>query len=74
MTRVAAARGLPVAPLHEALRREGWAAMASEFAADWFHPNDRGYRVWADAFWTTMRASALMNRLTSGRNPGDLRP
>ena len=68
MTRVAAARGLPVVALHEALRREGWAAMASQFAADWFHPNDRGYRVWADAFWTTMRASALMSGLTSGRS------
>ena len=68
VTRVAAARGLPVVALHEALRREGWAAMASEFAADWFHPNDRGHRVWADAFWTTMRASELMSRLTSGRS------
>ena len=74
VTRVATACGLPVVPLHEALRREGWAAMSSEFSADWFHPNDRGYRVWADAFWTTMRASALMNHLTSDRQPGDLRP
>lgn len=71
VTRVARARGLPVVALHEALRREGWAAMASEFAADWFHPNDRGYRVWADAFWTTMRASALMSRLTSGQHGTD---
>ena len=66
VTRVAGARGLPVVALHEALRCEGWAAMASQFAADWFHPNDRGYRVWADAFWTTMRTSALMSRPTPG--------
>ena len=67
VTRIATAHGLSVVPLHEALRREGWAAMASEFTADWFHPNDRGYRVWADAFWTTMQASDLLSRLTSGR-------
>lgn len=67
VTRIATAHGLSVVPLHEALRREGWAAMASEFTADWFHPNDRGYRVWADAFWTTMQASDLLSRLASGR-------
>jgi len=50
LARLASARGLPIVPLHEALRREGCAAMASKFAADWFHPSDRGYRVWADAF------------------------
>lgn len=25
------------------------------YAADWFHPNNRGYRVWADAFWPVIR-------------------
>jgi len=25
--------------------------MLTQFAADWFHPNDRGYRVWAETFW-----------------------
>lgn len=25
--------------------------MITDFAADWFHPNDRGHRLWADAFW-----------------------
>lgn len=44
---------VPVA-LHEALRARGWSAMATDFAADWFHPNDRGHRVWADAFWRQM--------------------
>ena len=28
--------------------------MLTDFAADWFHPNDRGHRVWADAFWDEM--------------------
>lgn len=55
LTRSAREHGLRVVPLYEALRREGWAAMATQFAADLFHPNDRGYRIWADAFWTRIR-------------------
>ena len=43
--------GLPTVALHAALKAQGWQAMATEFAPDWFHPNDRGHRVWADAFW-----------------------
>lgn len=38
-------RGLAVVPLQEAMRARGWAAMFTDYAADWFHPNDRGYRV-----------------------------
>ena len=44
-------RGLRPVALHEALRAQGWQAMLTQFAADWFHPNDRGHQVWADAFW-----------------------
>lgn len=43
------------APLNQAQRDRGWKAMVTDFAADWFHPNDRGHRVWADAFWTSMK-------------------
>jgi len=25
--------------------------MVTDFAPDWFHPNDRGHAVWAEAFW-----------------------
>jgi acyl-CoA thioesterase I len=48
----AAARrhGLRVAGLQHAQHERGWRAMATDFAADWFHPNDRGHRVWARAF------------------------
>ena len=56
LTDAAVAYGLRPVPLHEALRREGWRAMLTQFAADWFHPNDRGHRVWADAFWTTIQS------------------
>ena len=48
----------PVA-LHATQRAEGWQAMLTEFAADWFHPNDRGHRVWADAFWAQISARPL---------------
>lgn len=44
-------RGLRPVALHDALKAQGWTAMGTQFAADWFHPNDRGHRVWADAFW-----------------------
>ncbi|NNC12022.1 SGNH/GDSL hydrolase family protein [Planctomonas sp. JC2975] len=48
--RLAAARGLVVAPLHETTRRPGLFGVLTMFAGDRFHPNDRGYRVWASAF------------------------
>ncbi len=43
--------GLRPVGLQSALQAQGWQAMATQFAADWFHPNNRGHRVWADAFW-----------------------
>jgi acyl-CoA thioesterase-1 len=55
-------QGLSVVPVHEALRKEGWRAMLTEFAPDWFHPNDRGHRVWARAFWTTTGGSTDVPR------------
>jgi lysophospholipase L1-like esterase len=49
--RVAEELGLDVAPLYAATRRQGGARYAlNQVAADFFHPNDRGYRVWASAF------------------------
>jgi len=54
MTAAARERGLHPVPLHEAQRRAGWSAMLTHFAADWFHPDDRGHRLWADAFWREM--------------------
>jgi len=30
--------------------------MATDYAADWFHPDDDGHRVWADAFWQALPA------------------
>jgi acyl-CoA thioesterase-1 len=51
--------GLRQVLLHDALRAEGWSAMVSQFAADWFHPNDKGHRVWADAFWDRIQQDGL---------------
>jgi acyl-CoA thioesterase-1 len=49
--RLATEHGFDVAPLYAATRRQGAALYAlNRVAADFFHPNDRGYRVWASAF------------------------
>lgn len=51
--------GLVVVPLNDRLRAEGLRAMLTQTSGDLFHPNDRGYEVWADAFWREMtRVSA----------------
>ena len=42
-----------------------------QFAADWFHPNDRGHRVWAQAFWRAIDGSPQLDRLTG---PGSALP
>ncbi len=46
----AAERGLEVVDLHRLTDRQGLWGIITQFAGDLFHPNDRGYRVWAAAF------------------------
>lgn len=53
---VAAEYGLTVAPLHATTKRQGLRSVATQFANDMFHPNDRGYRVWAEAFLPALSA------------------
>ena len=49
--RLAGEHGFEVAPLYVRTRGQGAALYAlNRVAADFFHPNDRGYRVWASAF------------------------
>jgi acyl-CoA thioesterase-1 len=49
--RVVNERGHTLAPLYRATRQQGVARVAlNQASADFFHPNDRGYRVWASAF------------------------
>lgn len=59
LTDAATAYGLQPVALHEALRAQGWQAMLTQFAADWFHPNDRGHRVWADSFWSAIQDAGI---------------
>ncbi|MBC7594910.1 MAG: SGNH/GDSL hydrolase family protein [Kineosporiaceae bacterium] len=50
MLRAAAAeRGLTVVDLHKLTDRQGLWGITTQFAGDLFHPNDRGYRIWAAA-------------------------
>ena len=53
---VAAAHGLTVAPLNVTTRRGGPVIAIRNAAGDLFHPNDRGHRVWAEAFLPAVRA------------------
>lgn len=62
----AEANGLTVIRLHDAERARGFVAMLTDFAADLFHPNDRGHRVWADAFWSQIADVAVLTP-TAGR-------
>jgi acyl-CoA thioesterase-1 len=63
--RIAARHALWVAPLHAATRRVGapWYVLR-QVASDFFHPNDRGYSVWASAF------SAQVDRRITERDSG----
>jgi len=74
LTRSAEGHGLIVVPLHDALRKEGWSAMATQFAADFFHPNDRGHRVWAKAFWGGIRKAPVGARLRPASEEAPPRP
>ncbi|HWR85264.1 MAG TPA: SGNH/GDSL hydrolase family protein [Rhodoglobus sp.] len=46
----AADHGLTVVPLWRSTKRQGLWGVTRQFAGDLFHPNDRGYRVWAKTF------------------------
>ena len=60
LTDSATGQGLRPVPLHEALRAQGPGAMLTQFAPDLFHPNDRGHRVWADAFWGEIQRAGVL--------------
>ncbi|WP_233615171.1 SGNH/GDSL hydrolase family protein [Leucobacter chromiisoli] len=66
---LAEARGLRVVPIHAATRRRGLLGILTEFAGDAFHPNDRGYEVWADTFWPDVRdrVDAVMRERRASR-------
>lgn len=53
---VVAAHGLTLAPLNATTRSGGAVKALRNAAGDLFHPNDRGHRVWAEAFLPAVRA------------------
>ena len=55
---VAAEHDLTVVPLHATTKRAGFRSILTHVAKDLFHPNDRGYRSWAEAFLPAMSADA----------------
>lgn len=61
-------QGLRPVALHDALKAQGWQAMLTQFAADWFDPNNRGHRVWADTFWSEIEPN--VRSPGPGGNPG----
>jgi acyl-CoA thioesterase I len=69
---IAREHGLTVVPLHALTRRRGLRGILTEFAKDMFHPNDHGYRVWAEAFRPAVGA-ALTERLGSAERVGAVR-
>ncbi|MDJ0349943.1 SGNH/GDSL hydrolase family protein [Cryobacterium sp. PH29-G1] len=54
--RVAAEHELTVVPLHATTKRAGIRSITTHVAKDLFHPNDRGYRSWAEAFLPALSA------------------
>jgi acyl-CoA thioesterase-1 len=62
-------RDLAVVPLHGVTNRFGVAAIVTHHARDMFHPNDRGYRIWARAFLgpASVRLAQLAGAATPAR-------
>jgi acyl-CoA thioesterase-1 len=52
----AAERGFVVVPLFARTNRQGLWGVTTQFAGDLFHPNDRGYRIWAETFRPAVEA------------------
>lgn len=61
----AAANDLTVVPLHARMRRQGLWGVSTQFAGDLFHPNDRGYKVWASVFLP--QVDRVLDRHIGGR-------
>ncbi|GAB3810572.1 hypothetical protein GCM10028820_00310 [Tessaracoccus terricola] len=62
-----AERGHHLVELHKPSRQLGYFRYHRSTAKDWFHPNDKGYAAWADAFWDAIEASGVLAELTPSR-------
>ena len=49
--------GHHLVPLHEVSRAQWLVRILGQVNGDWFHPNQAGYRLWADAFWDAMESN-----------------
>ena len=67
--RLADELGLTVAPLYATTRAQGFFRTYRNSAGDLFHPNDRGYRVWASAFEPAV--AARVARIAADRAVAD---
>ncbi|THG32633.1 SGNH/GDSL hydrolase family protein [Glaciibacter flavus] len=67
----AAERGFTVVPLHDTTARQGLWGVTTQFAGDLFHPNDRGYRIWAAVFEDAVaaRLAEVDSRLAADSRP-----
>ncbi|PZE94089.1 hypothetical protein DEI95_05460 [Curtobacterium sp. MCBD17_008] len=74
--RVAGELGLTVAPLHAITKRVGIRRTFFNTYGDLFHPNDRGYEIWASAFEPAVDARvdtvAAIRRYLSAREAEEL--
>lgn len=74
--RVASEFGLTVAPLHTITKRVGLRRTFFNSYGDLFHPNDRGYEIWASAFEPAVDARvdvvAAIRHYLSAREAEDL--
>ncbi|MBF4575061.1 SGNH/GDSL hydrolase family protein [Frondihabitans sp. VKM Ac-2883] len=68
--RVAGELGLTVAPLYATTRRQGYIGTYRNTAKDLFHPNDKGYTVWASAFFPAI--DARLARIAAERAAADV--
>lgn len=55
--------GHHLVPLYQAMRETGYLKFHTNTAADWFHPNDKGYRAWADLFWASIVDTGKLDEL-----------
>ncbi|MGC5629118.1 SGNH/GDSL hydrolase family protein [Georgenia sp. Z1344] len=63
--------GHTVAELHGASAALWPVRILGYVAGDWFHPNARGYAVWADAIWAAVRATPAVRAATAARPASD---
>ncbi|WP_197510948.1 SGNH/GDSL hydrolase family protein [Tessaracoccus coleopterorum] len=60
--------GHHLVPIYRSMRDNGYLRFYTKTAADWFHPNDKGYLAFADLYWDSIVSSGVIEG--SGRPEG----